>query len=233
MTFSQSWRAAGEATGGRLTSTVTKAWSAATQHGWCRSRSSPNLATKHIVFDPCLPSQRGMDIDMNLADPTSVCSCGCSRRACSHVSHGPSHKKFHRCHTEKWHDTSINGRLHRFHGTDVQRQCVCGDVLFRTRFTPHDLHDSSCGKWVTELSTALHWNTGEGRRDGPQTWQNESQQPPSATTFFFLRVESPVSATCRCGVLMLRCTGRTSSGFFESTELSQTFSLFCLDPSDM
>ena len=47
-------------------------------------------------------------------------------------------------------------------GTDVQRPHVRGDVLFRGRFTAHDLYGSSCDKWVAELSTTLHRYTGEG-----------------------------------------------------------------------
>merc|ERR1712136_604518 len=32
---------------------------------------SPNLATKHTIYELCLPSERGMDMEMNLADPVS------------------------------------------------------------------------------------------------------------------------------------------------------------------
>merc|ERR1712136_441843 len=37
---------------------------------------SPNLATKHTIYELCLPSERGMDMEMNLADPVSGGSHG-------------------------------------------------------------------------------------------------------------------------------------------------------------
>ena len=33
--------------------------------------SSPNLATEHTIYELCLPSERGMGMSMNLADPVS------------------------------------------------------------------------------------------------------------------------------------------------------------------
>jgi len=33
--------------------------------------SSPNVAAKHTIYELCLPSERGMDMEMNLADPVS------------------------------------------------------------------------------------------------------------------------------------------------------------------
>ena len=77
-------------------------------------------------------------------------------------------------------------------GTDVRRADLRGDVLFKGRFTPHDLYVSSCDKWVAKLSTALHWDTGEGmvRKEITDAESNmndlvsEYQQYQDATSIF-------------------------------------------------
>ena len=68
-----------------------------------------------------------MDMDMIWADPVSGGSysgtCG-NFRARSDVIHGAPHG----------HDLYFLGRLHRFPGTDVQREHLRGNVLLRVKF---------------------------------------------------------------------------------------------------
>ena len=94
--------------------------------------SSPNLATDHTIYELCLPSERGMGMSMNLADPVSsgkycgdVRVHGSSCGTCCDVLHSHFDRKHHRCHCSCRFHVLCFGRLHWLCGFNVQRRCVC------------------------------------------------------------------------------------------------------------
>ena len=72
-----------------------------------------SLATKHTVYELCLPSKQGVGTDSNRAVP---------------VSGGV--QLFWRLRRSILENT----KLHRFFGTDVQREHVRADILFPRKF---------------------------------------------------------------------------------------------------
>ena len=103
--------------------------------------SSPTVATKHTIYELCLPSERGMDMEMNVADPVFRRKLqrhlwfGCSSlRARSDVIHGAP------CgHDVSFFGTTAQILRHRGAATTCAWQCLAQEEVF----TLHGLYDSS------------------------------------------------------------------------------------------
>ena len=77
------------------------------------------MATDHTIYELCLPSERGMGMRMNLADPvlsgkySGTCeSTGSSCGTYRDVLHNPFDRKHHRCHCSCRDHVLCVGRLH-------------------------------------------------------------------------------------------------------------------------